>query len=261
MAAGHPPNSQALLGNDPLADAAHSLLRRSSPRTSDNRRQTDSGPSTRIDTYWSHQRPPVDRLSGFFSAAPTLEHLKLPLSFFSKEERGLPLWPLYSALCELLHPAPGRRCFSRAWSAALVSSAARASPLRPSPLPREQPSPASFPWFLQLSPIGSHLPGGPPSQGSLSHAATACAALRSTVIHAPLVWLSVGVCLQTPCGLGLGVTTESSAWQVGPRPADGTASLTPSPAVPSLASNRPPIFPFKIYTSPKFLPSHALHQP
>lgn len=118
MAAGHPPNSQALLGNDPLADAAHSLLRRSSPRTSDNRRQTDSGPSTRIDTYWSHQRSPVDRLSGFFSAAPTLEHLKLPLSFFSKEERGLPLWPLYSALCELLHPAPGRRCFSRAWSAA-----------------------------------------------------------------------------------------------------------------------------------------------
>lgn len=69
-------------------------------------------------------------------------------------------------------------------SAAPVSLAARASPLCPSPLPQERPPPTSFPWFLQLSPTGSHLPGGPPSPGPLPHAAAACAALRSTVFHA-----------------------------------------------------------------------------
>lgn len=59
------------------------------------------------------------------------------------------------------------------------------------------------------------------------------------------VWLSVGICLQTPCGLGLGVTPESSAWHVGARAAGGTASLAPSLLSPSRPQADPSSVPSK----------------
>lgn len=84
--------------------------------------QSGSGPSTHGNcANQRHQRPRSVRPSGFCAADPP-SHISRPRPLFSGGERGLPVWPLsLHLLCEPLLPAPGRRCFSRAWSAALFA--------------------------------------------------------------------------------------------------------------------------------------------
>lgn len=243
-AAGHPPRSQALLGNNPAARCCPSFLPRSPSETTANQRGTVwLGPRTRRNcAHESHQRPPGYRSRGCFAADPTL-------SIFWREERGLPLQPLHICSVNSFFPPPGgaaspgpglQFCFLFTlcpFPRALLFCHRNNHHLSP------------FRGFLQLCHICSHFLSGP--RLVKSRLPLMCNhSLRSSVIHTLLVRLSMAVIpLPDASQFRAWGHSWSGAWYIGTGPTDGTASLAPPPAGPQLAPHGLPVSPFKICTS------------
>lgn len=121
MAAGPPPRSQALLGNNPLAPCCHSLLHRSPSGTTNTRHSLT--PALHSCDLHSPKAPeaPSGETQWFLLIWPSWP----PAGFaqghcLSSPEKTLAYPSGHSFYLLLLLRAPGRCCFSRALSAALL---------------------------------------------------------------------------------------------------------------------------------------------